>query len=297
MPLRAEKLHQLASQDRAIVPLSPKARRKAIDNQNAARSLYEEARADILEHDLASFYRVAIFGSARLITSDPEYQFVADLTKSLVETRDVDIVTGGGPGVMEAALYGAEIAKQEALKNGQRRHALTHGVRISIESEQNTNEYVHVSSNHPEFSTRLQEFLDKTRAAYFAPGGIGTLLELAMVVQSKQVGHLEKEYLILAHPFWRSVVESWNSEMYSNRREAGLTPFVAQEDLGLVQFTDEVEEVCGLISGHYDQWHTEIRSRVRWLNPDRPVKVSMSDTSEYPKEIKIATGTNENISP
>ncbi len=117
--LRKEVLTLLTAQAQKheIIPISRSGRTEAFGELRVARDGYEDARKKALFYELAMFYRVAIFGSARLNEGSEEFKFVTNLTKALVEARDVDIVTGGGPGIMEAANYGTRLAIQEA--NGQ----------------------------------------------------------------------------------------------------------------------------------------------------------------------------------
>src|SRR3989344_7444733 len=158
-----------------ILPVNKGDRKAAQAREAEARLKYEEALRDNLLYQLSMYYRVAIFGSARLQRRSTEFKFITDLARALVESRDVDIVTGGGPGIMEAANLGARLAISKARGTGIQLRAKNFGESIRLPTEQASNEHLDYEKRHPEFSTRLQAFLDSTHAVYNAPGGIGSL--------------------------------------------------------------------------------------------------------------------------
>src|SRR3954452_5398095 len=125
-------------------------------------------------------FRVCIFGSARIRPEDPVYQMVYRLARSLAKLG-VDIVTGGGPGLMEAANRGVQGARNEQNKS----YALPIELPKRLEAP---NKHLDIKSQHRRFSSRLDEFMRLSHAVVVAPGGIGTLLELTFVWQLIQVG-------------------------------------------------------------------------------------------------------------
>lgn len=181
------------------------------EDLNSARVRYENARERALPYQLFKHFRIVVFGSSRLDSTSTEFRFVSQLTKALVEARDIDIVTGGGPGIMEAAHYGGSLAIAGARDEGRELSSRNHGVTIDLPFAEPPNEHLTHESRHQEFSTRPQDCVDITQAAYCAPGGMGTLLELAFLLQLRQVGHLEPDYPIIAHPFWKPVIEIMNN--------------------------------------------------------------------------------------
>lgn len=229
-----------------------------------ARTNYEEARKEYLRYQLAMYYRVVFFGSARLPKGSEEFIFISELAKSLVEARDVDIVTGGGPGIMAAAHIGANLARKEVNRKGKKLRSQNHSLPIDLPTPEPPNSNVHFrfGRRHHEFSLRLQDFLDRTQAAYIAPGGIGTLLELVLCVQSRQVSHIENDYPIIAHPYWKPIADAWNDEMYHKRVAKGRIPLISEQDLTLILFTNKIPKVVEVISNSYDKWRTNIRDRV-----------------------------------
>lgn len=263
MSIRTEALNLLLETE-PIIPISRLEVRRARRIVDQRRDGYEQARKSSLSILLATHYRFVIFGSARIDQQDPDFQFVSSLCKELVEAFDIDIVTGGGPGIMTAAHKGSRLAIAEAGSKGVKRRARNHGVGIELPFQEPSNGLAHINSLHPEFSTRLQEFIDKTHASYTAPGGIGTLLELIMILQSRQVGHLEKNYPILAHPHWKPLVETWNDVLYHNRERNNKIPLISASDLDLIKFSDNTAEIVESVGESYKWWKTNIRDKVRF---------------------------------
>src|SRR4051812_49349244 len=135
-------------------------------------------------------FRVTIFGSARVPKDHWVYRAVHDLAAELTR-MDCDIVTGGGPGLMEAANEGARAADPE----GRRKSV---GIRVDLPFEQSVNPFVSEAYEHGTFFTRLHHFVLVSDAFVVVPGGIGTLLETAMVWQLLQVRKLHDVPLVLA---------------------------------------------------------------------------------------------------
>ncbi len=150
-------------------------------------------------------FRTIIFGSARVKRDDPHYRDAYELAQKLAE-RGIEIVTGGGPGIMEAANRGAH---ESGPKHG---HIMSWGVCIdSVYGRiEPPNAYLSRAYQHGNFFTRLHQFarLGASGAFVVLPGGIGTLLELAIIWQLLQVGHLKNCPLIVADPMWHDVVDT-----------------------------------------------------------------------------------------
>jgi uncharacterized protein (TIGR00730 family) len=126
-------------------------------------------------------YRVTIFGSARARPGTFAYDEVKGVAAVLAE-MGCDIITGGGPGLMQAANEGAAGA-------GQSHHSV--GIRVDLPFEQDVNPFVEQVFEHKTFFTRLHHFVLTSDAFVVAPGGIGTVLELMMVWQLLQVRHVD----------------------------------------------------------------------------------------------------------
>ena len=149
------------------------------------------------------FYRVSIFGSARIKPDTKEYKGVYTLAKELAE-NGADIVTGGGPGLMEAANAGA--------KEGSSSKSKSFGIRIDLPFEATPNEHLDIKFYHKRFSSRLDEFMRISHAVVVTPGGIGTLLELLYTWQLIQVNHISARPIILVGDMWNGFLDWIKSE-------------------------------------------------------------------------------------
>ena len=136
-----------------------------------------------------SEFRVTIFGSARIPSDHWVYAAVRDLATDLAR-MGCGIVTGGGPGLMQAANEGAALGDSTA---GGRNI----GIRVHLPFEQSVNAFVGEAYEHGTFFSRLHHFVLVSDAFVVVPGGIGTVLELAMVWQLLQVRKLHRVPLIL----------------------------------------------------------------------------------------------------
>src|SRR4051794_19722873 len=117
-------------------------------------------------------YRVAIFGSARAQPGTPVYDEVKRAAAAFAG-MGCDIVTGGGPGLMQAANEGAKMAGAPGSL----------GIRVELPFEQDVNPFVEQAFEHETFFTRLQHFVIASDAFVVVPGGIGTVLETLLVWQ------------------------------------------------------------------------------------------------------------------
>ena len=167
------------------------------------------------------FFRVAIFGSARLKPQSEQYQEVYDLAYQL-SFRGIDIVTGGGPGLMDAANKGAKDGGQ---------HSRSIGLPIILRFESDANAHLDVKREHRRFSSRLDEFMRISHAVVVTPGGLGTILELFYTWQLLQVQHITSRpiFLLGGKEMWPELItwlEKWPLKM-------GL---IEAQDLGAIQF-------------------------------------------------------------
>jgi len=188
-------------------------------------------------------YRVTIFGSAR---THPGHWVYAEVKRMAGELAAMgcDIVTGGGPGLMQAANEGA--AEHNASERVQ-----SVGIRVQLPFEQTVNPYVEQAFEHQTFFTRLHHFVLLSDAFIVAPGGIGTVLESTMIWQLLQVRHLHDIPLIFTGPMWRGLVE-WASQVM-------LRPgfeLAKAEDMKIPQCVDSADEAIAIIREHYGQWQS-----------------------------------------
>ena len=115
-------------------------------------------------------YRVTIFGSARAKPGTIAYEETKRASKALA-AMGCDIITGGGPGLMQAANEGVDAAGA----------AKSMGIRVDLPFEQEVNPFVELAYEHKTFFTRLHHFVLASDAFIVAPGGIGTVLETMMI--------------------------------------------------------------------------------------------------------------------
>ncbi len=189
------------------------------------------------------FYRVTIFGSARVGPGTWVYDSVRDLARELAG-MGISIVTGGGPGLMQAANEGASEAGAEAL-------AQSVGIRVDLPFEQSANPYVGQVYNHRTFFSRLHHFVLVSDAFVVVPGGIGTLLELSMVWQLLQVRKLYDTPLIVIGKMWAELVD-WSK---NNMLEPGLE-LLGEADADIPTCVDSVEEALAILQQHHAGWKT-----------------------------------------
>ena len=182
-------------------------------------------------------YRVTIFGSARAGPGTFAYEETKKAAAALAQ-MGCDIITGGGPGLMQAANEGAAARPELA-------HSI--GIRVDLPFEQEVNAFVTQAFEHRTFFTRLHQFVLASDAFIVAPGGIGTILETMMVWQLLQVKHLQGTPLILVGKMWPGLVE-W-------ARSALLTvdpPLANPEDIEIPHCVSDAAEAIALIRDHRD---------------------------------------------
>ncbi len=144
-------------------------------------------------------YRVTIFGSARVETDHWVYEAVRDMAAELTRLG-CTIVTGGGPGLMQAANEGA----RSVAPDGPERSV---GIRVELPFEQDVNPFVGSAFEHRTFFSRLHHFVLVSDAFVVVPGGIGTVLETMLVWQLLQVRKLAHTPLVLVGPMWSEFVD------------------------------------------------------------------------------------------
>jgi uncharacterized protein (TIGR00730 family) len=184
-------------------------------------------------------YRVTIFGSARLKSGSFGYEATKHVSAALAE-MGCDIITGGGPGLMQAANEGA------AMEPG-RVHSV--GIRVDLPFEQEVNSFVSQAFEHRTFFTRLHQFVLSSDAFVVAPGGIGTVLEAMLIWQLIQVHHLKDCPFIMVGKMWPGLVQ-WAKESML----ASDPPLANEEDIDLPKCVNSAAEVIALIREHHAQW-------------------------------------------
>ncbi len=149
------------------------------------------------EELLTNHFRVVVFGSARIKKEDERYKWTYDLAKKVAK-HDIDIVTGGGPGIMEAANAG-----HHAGRNGNHCHSI--GITVKLPFEENINAHLDVRKHFQRFSNRLDQFMVLSDVVVVMPGGVGTCLEFFYTWQLTQVKHICQIPIILMGEMWEGM--------------------------------------------------------------------------------------------
>ncbi len=184
-------------------------------------------------------FRVSIFGSARIREGDERYDHVFDLAKNIAH-HDIDIITGGGPGIMEAANAG-----HHAGRNGHDSHSI--GMTIQLPFEEYVNGYLDVHKHFKKFSNRLDYFMALSHVVVVMPGGIGTCLELFYTWQLTQVKHMCRIPIILRGEMWEGLIR-WVKE------EPLRKGFISPEDMDNIYIANNNKEVMKILMNYYERW-------------------------------------------
>jgi hypothetical protein len=186
-------------------------------------------------------YRATIFGSARAKPGTFAYEEVKRVAAALAELG-CDIVTGGGPGLMQAANEGAS-----AVNAPERSQSV--GIRVDLPFEQEVNPFVHQAFEHKTFFTRLHHFVLTSDVFIVAPGGIGTVLELTMVWQLLQVKHVHDAPLILVGKMWAELVDWAKRNLLRTD-----SPLASAEDMTIPQCVNTADEAIAIVRQHHANW-------------------------------------------
>lgn len=180
---------------------------------------------------------ISIFGSARTKEDDPYYQMTVDVAKRLVEAG-FGVISGGGPGIMEAANKGA-------YENG----GLSVGLNINLPFEQNHNPYIDPDKNldHRFFFVRKVMFVKYAQAFVAMPGGFGTLDELFEVLTLIQTKKITKVPIILVGTEFWSGLKDWIEKVMLDKF-GNISP----DDMNLIPITDSADEIVEIINKFYD---------------------------------------------
>jgi uncharacterized protein (TIGR00730 family) len=177
---------------------------------------------------------VSIFGSARL-KPDHAYCQLAEKTSRLLSDAGFAVISGGGPGIMEASNKGAHFGKSPSI-----------GLNIELPREQFGNTYQDISLAFRHFFARKQMFVKFSVAYIVMPGGFGTLDELSECLTLVQTGKSANIPIILVHaPFWRGLL-AWMQDTLVGEG------MISAPDMELMQVIDEPEGIVEAIFKHYE---------------------------------------------
>ena len=177
---------------------------------------------------------VSIFGSARTAPDHPYYQLTIDIARTLSDAG-FSVVSGGGPGIMEAANKGAYEGKSPSI-----------GLNIQLPHEQIGNPFQDISLSFRHFFSRKVMFVKYAAAYVVMPGGFGTLDELAEILTLVQTGKTRKIPIILVHkPFWEGLLAWFKNSLVAEKT-------IDPEDLDLIKILETPQEVLDAIFEHYE---------------------------------------------
>ena len=178
---------------------------------------------------------VSIFGSARTPSDHAYYMLTEDIARKLSDAG-FSVISGGGPGVMEAANKGAYFGKSPSV-----------GLNIQLPHEQSANVYQDISQTFQHFFARKVMFVKFAAAYVVMPGGFGTLDELFEALTLVQTGKIANIPIILVGSrFWTGLVD-WVKDRLVDEG------MIAPEDVGLLRVLDKPEEVVDAIFSHYEK--------------------------------------------
>lgn len=187
-------------------------------------------------------FRVVIFGSARIEEGDPNWNVIYDLAKIIAELG-IDVVTGGGPGLMNAASQGHNAG--DISKNVQ-----SIGLQIMLPKRQRDAEHLDIKKEFSRFSERLDNFIDLANAVVVAPGGVGTMLEFFYVWQLMQVRMMHNVPIILLGEMWSDFVSWMKIWLLENR-------FIDRKDIDLLFLVNNNEDALNIIRKAYEKFEED----------------------------------------
>jgi uncharacterized protein (TIGR00730 family) len=178
---------------------------------------------------------VSIYGSARLKPNSPYYKLATQIARKLSDAGFA-VISGGGPGIMEAANKGAHAGKAPSV-----------GLNIELPHEQSGNQWQDISLRFRHFFTRKVTFVKNSDAVIVMPGGFGTLDELAEVltlIQTKKSRHVP--IIMVGAEFWKGLL-GWFQD--------ALVPMglINPEDMKLMQVIDDPDQVLEAVLAFYEE--------------------------------------------
>jgi hypothetical protein len=173
---------------------------------------------------------VTVFGSARMKPSDPCYKVGVEIGRQLAK-QNIAVITGGGPGIMEAANKGAALAKGKSV-----------GLNIELPHEQHGNRYANIPVDFHYFFARKVSFVKYSMGFIFMPGGFGTIDELSEVITLVQTERIPKFPLILVgKQYWAGLLK-WMKDQMLDRRK-----LISPGDLELMSIVETPEAAVAII--------------------------------------------------
>jgi len=191
---------------------------------------------------------VSIFGSARTLPEHPYYQLTEIIARRLSDAG-FSVISGGGPGIMEAANKGAFPGTSPSI-----------GLNIELPHEQKGNPYQDISQNFKHFFMRKVMFVKYASAYVVMPGGFGTMDELMEALTLIQTGKTRKIPIILVcSAFWGGMVDWFRNSLIAEG-------MVSPEDMDLIQVIDEPDQVVEAIFKHYESRGFEMSAKEKEMS-------------------------------
>jgi hypothetical protein len=186
---------------------------------------------------------VSIFGSARVRKGNPYYDLAVKVAAALSKAG-YGVITGGGPGIMEAANRGAREGGGRSI-----------GLNIKLPYEQKANDYAETVIHFDYFFARKVMFVKYACAFVGLPGGFGTLDEIFEALTLKQTGKIhEFPVILMGREYWQGMIDWLSGPPLENR-------MISQRDLKLFHITDDVDEVVQIIDRNQQQRRRRKRGR------------------------------------
>ncbi|MDA8095775.1 MAG: TIGR00730 family Rossman fold protein [Betaproteobacteria bacterium] len=218
---------------------------KLVDPNAIARSTYSARESWRVFEIMAEFVEaterlnaiqpaVSIFGSARTPADHPYYMLTEQIARQLSDAG-FSVISGGGPGIMEAANKGAYFGRSPSI-----------GLNIQLPHEQHANPYQDISQTFRHFFARKVMFVKFASAYVVMPGGFGTMDEIMECLTLVQTGKTRTIPIILVHePFWGGLIGWFKNTLV----EQGM---IDQRDLDLIKVINEPRAVVDAIFNHYE---------------------------------------------
>jgi uncharacterized protein (TIGR00730 family) len=178
---------------------------------------------------------VSIFGSARTPLEHAYYKLTEEISRQLSDAG-FSVISGGGPGIMEAANKGAFFGKSPSV-----------GLNIQLPFEQHTNPYQNISQTFRHFFARKVMFVKFACAYVVMPGGFGTmdeLMEALTLVQTRKIPRIP--IILVESSYWRGLIDWIRERMVSES-------MIDAADMDLLKVIDEPEKVVDAIFGYYEK--------------------------------------------
>jgi uncharacterized protein (TIGR00730 family) len=204
---------------------------------------------------------ITVFGSARTKEDDPTYQLARDCGRKIV-AKDFAVITGGGPGIMEAANRGAHEAEGQSV-----------GLNIDLPEEQTPNPYQTEILTFRYFFVRKVMFVKYACGFIIFPGGFGTMDEFFESITLMQTLKIEPFPVVcIGHDFWDGLIDWMRQTMLETYHT------ISPQDMDLFHVTDDIDEAVKIVESRFDQEQWQQRTL-----PAIPQRIIKQDGGRMPR--------------